>query len=673
MVAVTPLYNNFTAGEISPIVYGRTEQNFAIYRKGCETCLNWIPISQGPLTARPGTSFIYETKDSSKFSRLVNFQFSIEQAYIIEFGDQYIRFYRNKGIIESGPSTPYEIASPYLEADLRDIQYIQSADVLYITHPSYAPRKLSRTGHTSWTLTTITFLGGPYLPANTTATTITPSGTTGSITLTASAGLFSANDVGRVIRIKHSTTWGYARVTGYTSPTVVDATVVDAFGATTASTNWRLGLYYIGNYPSAVTFFGDRLWFGGTPSKPQRVDGSVTSDYENFAPSATDGTLADSDAVSFTLNASDVDYIRWLSDNRRGLLIGTSSSEWIVRSNSLGEAITYKNIFAERSSTGGSAKLPAIRANDTNIFIENGGEKVREISYNYEKDGYIAPDISLASEHLFRGGVLDWTFQRKPVPIIWMVRSDGVLIGMSYQPEQEVLAFHRHELGGSGIVESVASISSSTGSKYELWMTVRRVINGNTVRYVEVMNDVYNEAMEPEDAVYLDCSATYSGAPADVISGLDFLEGETVSVVTDGAVHPNVVVSSGQVTLNWEASKVHIGYNYNSDYKSLRAEGGAVAGTSQGLKKNIHKVMVRFHLTNGIKIGGAEDNIYPVSFREYGDTMGQADELYSGDIEHTIDTGYDTKGQVFIRRYQPFPATILAIAPRLKTSSSGAA
>jgi hypothetical protein len=668
MVTATPIQNNFTSGEISPLLYGRPELDD--YKKGLKLCLNWLPLVHGGLTARPGTEFIREVKTSSKITRLLQFQFSTIQSYVVEMGDQYFRFYRDKGVIESTPGVPYEIASPHLETDIMAVQYIQSADVIYLTHTKYAPRKLSRTGDTSWTLTTITFLDGPYLPINSTATTLTPSATTGSITITASTALFAAGDVDRLIRIKHGTTWGYARITVFNSPTSVTATVVNPFGATTPTADWRLGLYYTNNFPKCAAFFGDRLYFAGCPSHPQRIDGSVVSDYENFQPTAKDSVLTDSDAVSFNLNASDVDTIQTLSDNRRGLVIFTASSEWVLRANSFGEAITYRNIFAERSSTAGAASLQAIRSDDANIFVQNGGRAIREIGYSYETDGYIAPDRSLVGEHLFRSSIIDLAFQKKPIPYIWFVKQDGGLINMIYSPSQEVLGFSRHELGGVNTqVKAVATIPSAVGDKYQLWLIVSRTINGSTKQYIEVINDVYDNTVVQEEASFLDSSLTYSGAATTTVSGLGHLEGQTVGVLANGATHPNKVVTGGAITLDWLSTVVQVGLNYNSDLGVLPAEVSFGANlTSQGLKKNIHKTKVRVLNTNGLQIGGSMDTIYRVAFREFQDIMGVMPPLFTGDVEHVIDTGYDEKAELFIRRDQPFPATILAIMPRLKVT-----
>jgi hypothetical protein len=314
--------------------------------------------------------YVADVKDSTKATRLERFEFSTVQAYILEIGDQYIRFFRNEGRLENPPGTPVEVATPYLEADLFNLKFSQSADVLYITHPSYAPRKLVRNSSISWTLSTITFLDGPYLATNTTATTLTLSGTTGSVTVTASAiaGInngtgFQATDVGRLIRWKDpANNWTWLTITARASTTSITATISGPnASAGTATINWRLGVWSATTgYPAVSVLFGDRLYFGGSTTYPDRIDGSVVSDYENFAPSNAAGTVADNNAVSFTLNANDVNAIYWLANDEKGLVVGTAAGEWVVRPSTVGEAITPTNINAKRSTKYGSKNVTPI-------------------------------------------------------------------------------------------------------------------------------------------------------------------------------------------------------------------------------------------------------------------------------------------------------------------------
>lgn len=251
MAKVSAIQNNFNGGEISPLLYGRPDLDK--YKTGLKTCKNFIPLIQGPVERRPGTVFVEEVKTSSLSTRLVRFEFSTTQAYIIEFGNLYCRFIKDNGQILSGGS-PVELVTTYATADLFELKFTQSADVLYVTHPDYPPRKITRTSDTAWSITTITLEDGPFLNTNSTTTTLTLSGTSGSVTVTASAvtGIngdagFASTDVGRQIRWKDPAgNWTYLTITAYTSTTVVTADIDGPnASARTATVNWRLGVWSV--------------------------------------------------------------------------------------------------------------------------------------------------------------------------------------------------------------------------------------------------------------------------------------------------------------------------------------------------------------------------------------------------------------------------------------------
>ena len=313
---------------------------------------------QGSATRRVGTQFIAEVKDSTQKTRLIPFEFSTTQTYILEFGDQYMRVYKDKGQVLSSGS-PFEISTPYLEAELFDIKFAQSADVLYICHPNHAVRKLSRTGHTAWTLTEIEFTNGPYLVQNSTATTITPSATTGTGTLTASASLFASTDVNRLVAI-HG---GYVKITGFTSATVVDMEVKETLSATTATADWNLGAFSdTQGHPSCVSFFEQRLVFAGTDVEPQTLFFSKSGDYENM----TSGTNAD-DAMIYTIASNQVNRVRYLKATRT-LIVGTSGGEFTVSADGTDAAITPTNITIKKQSSYGTANVDAIPAGNAILF-----------------------------------------------------------------------------------------------------------------------------------------------------------------------------------------------------------------------------------------------------------------------------------------------------------------
>lgn len=580
----------------------------------------------------------------------------------------------------------YEVVTPYALADVPTLQYTQSADTLYITHPSYAPRKLTRTAHNSWTLTAITFLDGPYLATNTTGTTLTPSAATGTgVTITASAvtGInndtgFAATDVGRVIRMKQGSTWGYARITGWTSTTVVTADVVNTLTSTAAKTDWRLGVWSgTTGYPAVAAFYQDRLFFAGATSYPQRIDGSNTGDYENFAPSATDGTVADSNACAFTLNSNDVNVIRWLAPTDKGLAVGTVGAEWFVKPADSSGALSPTNVSADPSTTFGSANARPVQSGKSTLFINRSKRKLRDLRYVFQNDSFEANDLTLLAEHITLGGIQALAYQQNPQSIVWSYRADGTLLGMTFEKDQSVTGWHRHKIGGafgSGdpVVESVSCIPVSDGSRDELAVIVKRTINSATVRHIEYLTKLWEHGDAQEDAYQgADGGLTYDGTATTTIGSLFFLEGQTVRVLADGAAHPDCVVTNGKITLDRSSSVVQIGLGYNSDAAMLRIDAGSQDGTSQGKMQRIHRVIFRLHDTLGMKVGPDFDSLDEIIFRTASGDLGAAVPLFSGDVEKTWRGGYSTENLVCWRWYQCFPGTVLAVMPQMKTEDRG--
>lgn len=744
----SPIQESFNSGEFSPLVAARVR--FEKYKNALEICENMVPIVQGGVTRRTGSMFVGEVKTSSASTRLVPFEFSTTQAYVLEFGNNYIRVYKDRGqvlttalnitgITQANPavvtsaghglsngdevyiasvggmtqlngrnfkvanvaantfelqymsgtnvnstgfgaytsggtaSEVYTITTTYATADLFQLKFTQSADVLYITHPSYEPRKLTRTGHTSWTLSTITFQDGPYLAVNTSATTLTLGATSGSVSVTASASTFASTDVGRIIRFKSGgTTWGWLTITGYTSATVVTATVNRSPNAATASADWRLGVWSATTgYPSCVTFYEDRLFFAGSSSYPQRVDGSNVGDYENFAPTDSTGTITDSNSIAVTLNASDVNVIRWMIDDEKGLLIGTAGGEWILRPSTLQEAMSPTNITAKRSTTYGTANIQAKRTGKAAIYVQRAGRKVRELAYVYEVDGFRSPDLSVLAEHVTEGGIVEFDYQQEPFSVIWFVRSDGVLVGLTYERDQDVVGWHRQIMGGAfstgdAVVESVAVIPTPDGTADETWLIVKRTINGETKRYIEYITPRFDDDVTT-DAHFVDCALKYDGAAATTISGLWHLEGQTVRLLADGATHPDRTVSSGSIALAVSASVVTVGLAYESNVKTLRIEAGAADGTAQGKTKRIHRMAVRLYKTLGLQYGPDENNLDTLPFRTSADPLGNPPDMYTGDKLFNWNGHYDTLGQIYFRQSQALPFTLLGIFPQLHT------
>jgi|TARA_R100001015_G_scaffold7310_1_gene2834 hypothetical protein len=656
----TVAFTNFTAGELSPRLDGRTD--VGKYFNGCKTLENMVVHPHGAATRRPGTKFVHEVKTSSEKTRLIPFEFSTTQTYIMEFGNQYIRFYKDQGIItltdktisaitKANPGVVtatshgysngdhviissvggmvevngktfkvanvttntfelqnvdgqnvntssfttytsggvankiYEIASPYPTADLFDIKFAQSADIMYIVHPSHAIRKLSRTGHTSWTLSTVSITGSPSPALNT--------GT--------------------------------------------------------------------GKFPSCVTFFEQRLVFAGTNDNPQTLFFSKSAELENF----TTGSNA-SDAMIYSIASNKVNAIRYLSA-QRSLLVGTVGGEFVVSASGTTSPITPTNIQIQRQSSYGSANVDAVQIENVTMFLQRAKRKIRELTYNLNIDQYQATDLTLLAEHITEGGINEMAYQQEPDSILWCVRNDGTLLGFTYARAESVTGWHRHIMGGSfssgnAVVESVASVPTDLNED-EFFIIVKRTINGATRRYVEHLT-LFDYGTDQKDAFFVDSGLTYSGSAATVISGLDHLEGQSVSILADGSTHPNKTVSGGSITLERSSTKVHIGLGYTSLLQTMRVESRA-EGTSQTKDKRIHEVTLRLHETVGAEVGPDVNNMERIPFRSSAASMDSPVPLFTGDKQIEFSDDFNTDGFVVVRQTQPLPLSLLSAYPRI--------
>jgi len=526
MARVAVQLTNFTGGELSPRLDGRND--LTKYSSGCKTLENLIVYPHGAAARRPGTSFVAEVADSDNKTRLIPFEFSTTQTYMLEFSNLKIRVYKDNGSVLEGDKVisgitkanpavvtanshgysngdevvitavagmtevngkrfliadkttntfelqnkdgvdinssgfttyssggvsnkVFEITTPYTTAQLFDIKFAQSADVMYITHPSHKTAKLSRTAHTTWSLDEIDFIKGPFQDPNITTTTLTPSSaSTGSRNITASAttGInggvgWLATDVGRQIHFNG----GYGVITARTNATVAVATITTAFTNANAITDWYLGAFSdTTGHPSCVTFFEQRLVFAGTTNQPQTVFFSKSGDYENMDANLT-GTISDDDSIVYTIASNQVNAIRFMTATRT-LIIGTAGGEFTVSGGGTDSAVTPTNILIKKQSNHGSANVDAIAVGNATLFLQRAKRKIRELAYNFDVDGYIAPDMTILAEHITEGGLTQIAYQQEPNQIIYAVRGDGELVGLTYQREQQVTAWHRHIFGG---------------------------------------------------------------------------------------------------------------------------------------------------------------------------------------------------------------------------------
>ena len=673
MARVAVQITNFTGGELSPRLDGRND--LQKYPTGCKTLENMIVFPHGSAARRSGTQFVAEVKDSSKETRLIPFEFSTTQTYMLEFGNQYIRFYKDNGQILSSGSA-YEISSPYLESELFDIKYAQSADVMYVCHPNHPVKKLARTGHTSWSLTSVEFTNGPFMDHNIETTTITAShiheGQTGTLTLSSTTGVNSnqgwlATDVGRLVHVLD----GHVKITGYTSSTVVSMEVLSDISSGSAQTDFALGSFSsTTGHPSCVTFFEQRLVFAATLSQPQTLFFSKSGDYENMDDNYH-GTVADDDSIIYTIASNQVNAIRFMTATRT-LIIGTAGGEFAVSGGGSDIAITPTNILIKKQSNNGAANVDALAVGNATLFLQRARRKLRELAYNFDVDGYVAPDLTILAEHISEGGFKQLSYQQEPNQIIWGVRNDGQLIGLTYQREQQVVAWHRHIFGGvfgngNAVCESVATIPTDD-SEYQTYVIIKRTVNGATKRYVEFIHQYKFDETDDTSFNFLDSQLSYSGSAVTTLSGLAHLEGQTVSILADGATHPNKVVSSGSITLNRSATKVKVGLSYTSLLQTMRIDAGSQNGTSQSKTKRIYEITARLFESIGVEIGPDLNNMERIPFRSSANAMNSGISVFTGDKEIEFRGNYETDGFIFVRQTQPLPLTILSLYPKLQTN-----
>jgi hypothetical protein len=755
MARVSTALTNFTGGQLSDRMEGRTD--FQKYFSGCKTLENFIVQPHGSVTRRPGTTFVSEVKTSSLKTRLIPFEFSTEQSYALEFGNNYIRFYKDNGAVLEANKTitgitkanpgvvtsaahgysngdtvvitgvvgmtqvnnkrfkvasvatntfqlqdidgnnvnttsyttytsggianrVYTLTTTYLTADLFEIKYAQSADVMYLCHPDYSVKKLSRTGHTSWTITEVDFTDGPYLDDNITTTTFGMSshtvGTGRTLTASAVTGInnntgFQSTDVGRLFTFRD----GYGEITAITSTTVVTATILKDMGSSSTTTDWALGAFSdTTGHPSCVTFYEQRLVFAGTSDQPQTLFFSRSGDYENMHENRG-GTVAADDAMIYTIASNQVNVIQSLKATRT-LIILTSGGEFTLNSDSTGTAVSPTNINIKKQSNYGASNIDALSVGNATLFVQRAKRKLRELAYNFDTDGYVAPDMTILAEDVTLSGLDELTYQQEPHSIIWGIRGDGVLVGLTYQRSEQVVAWHQHKLGGSfgstthGIVESVISISGNSYNRTDedqIWVIVKRTINGTTRRYVEYFTPFQFDSSLTQFQ-FVDSALAYSGSATSTLTGLDHLEAQSIRVIANGATHPDKTVSSGSITLDRTTTAAKVGLAYTSTLQTMRLDVGSQDGTSQGKTKRIFDVTLRFYETVGAKVGPDLNNLEEIPFRSSAASMDVAVPLFTGDKKIEFRGNFETDGYLFVVQDQALPMTLLSLYPRLITN-----
>lgn len=648
------------------------------FATGVALMRNFIALPHGPAANRPGFQFVREVKDSTKKVRLIPFTFSASQTFIIEMGPSYFRFHTQGGTVMNG-AAPYEVATPYLEADLFDIHYVQSADVVTLVHPNYPPKELRRLGATNWTLVDISFaatiapptgvgVAAANVPSGslydysyvvTTVVDNPPQESVKSITVSIQNNLFTTGAINRV-------TWdavaGASRYNvykysgglfGYIGQTDTLQFVDDNIAADVSKTPpiYDTTLGSASNYPAAVSYFEQRRCFGGTINRPQNLwmtKSGTESDLSYSLPTQAD------DRISVRVASREVNTIRHLVP--LGSLIAlTESAEWRVTSGNA-DAITPTSISVRPQSYIGANNAQPLLVNNNILYAAARGGHVREMAYNDSAGGYITGDLSLRSPHLFDNlNITDMAYAKAPQPVCWFTSTSGKLLGFTYVPEQQVGAWHQHDTF-SGAFESCAVVAE--GNEDVLYVLVRRNLGGQTKRYVERMAS--RQFLNQSNAFFVDSGLTYSGVPVSTISGLGHLEGQILSILADGAVHPPRQVVGGSITLDEPAGIVHAGLPIVADIETLPVAAGVDSGYAQGRAKNVNKVWLRVYRSSGVFVGPSTDHLTEAKQRTVED-YGLPPALKSDEIEVMLTPTWGQSGQVFVRQADPLPLTLVSM------------
>lgn len=379
-------------------------------------------------------------------------------------------------------------------------------------------------------------------------------------------------------------TTGIVQITSVTDETHAAGTVIRKLGDTTATNEWNEGAWSKRRgFPRTIAFFEERMVFGGTAYRPQTVWASKTGDWDNFLLGDRDD-----DALEFTLASDTVNTICWLSQHN-ALIIGTVDSEWTLAASENSAALTPSNFSVKRQSVYGSAGIVGQMVGETILFVQQGFRKVREFVYQWEKNGYAAPDMTVLADHITASGIKETALQQLPDSILWCVLGSGDLAALTYERDQEVIGWHRHTTSGKFI--SVCTIPRD--AENEVYFAVNR---DNKI-YIEVMASRSLDNIR--NAFFVDSGIIATGTQMSVISGLDHLEEKTVAILADGAVQNNKVVNNGQITLDIPADKVIVGLPFTAVVSPMPIEIEMQNGSSILRKKAVGTLKARVYNSVG--------------------------------------------------------------------------
>ena len=598
---------------------------------------------------------------------------------------------------------PVEIPTPYLESEISELRFAQSDEALYIVHKNHRPAQLSKISDSQWRLIDVGFVDGPYLDAN-----------SGTVTTSSHALLSRCNlvyssadvindgngwglaDIGRIVRFNvNGQIPGYVEIDSIVpgSGAAIGTVFQFAGGAAGVLTEWNMGAWYKGNYPSMVALSEQRLCFAGEPQKPDTVTTSNVGSLNVMRPTGNDAakTVNASNSVRVAVADSTVNIIRWLSVGE-SLLIGTNSAIFALRGDSDNGTFSPLGINAIKLSATGVSSIIPISVERETAYLTNNSQGFRSIKSGSNRDTLEEQktfDLAILARHIFGRtlSIEDIAYQFDRRSIIWLVRSDGVMLGCTYIPEEKIFAWHRHIIGGTflitpgdpdvftnAIVESV-SVDRNTGGSFDrVWIIVKRTINGSTKRYVEFFEDEWLDGISSNQQFVDSHPIEPSTVPRLLFPRFGHLIGETLQVLGDGGVLPDATVFQegaveGHITTTELITDLTAGFGYTSTFESLPLEvndPSGNSGTSMGKMARSDHVILRLFDSQTGEVGvpqwdGNVVNWTNIIERGAGDVIGSPPSPFTGDKKILLDGGFDREKVIRIRQTQPVGFNLLAM------------
>lgn len=578
----------------------------------------------------------------------------------------------------------YRVGSPFNGVELSEVDYEQSANVMYLAHLDHAPTKLTRTAHTNWAFTSVAFSPTIAAPTGVSVTVTNPN-----VDASNSGNAYFPQPANYVVTAVNDDTGQESRassvVTGTNDLSLKRNKNTIAWSAVTGATRYRVykadntrEYGYIGNttglsfvddnigpdytsgppvgynpfaaandYPSTVTFFEQRLLWARTNNRPNAIFGSRSGDFENMDISRP---LRASDSLSFALVSGRVNAINQLV-SARNLLALTSDSIFQIEGGQNGY-ISATDFVSRRQNGRGSSRLSPLVI-DSVVFYQTAiGNGVRTLGYTFQSDSIESNDVTIYSPDLFRGfNIVAWAYAQEPRSLIWAVRDDGKLLCFTWEQEQQVWGWTVCET--DGLVKSVAVISENAEDR--LYLTVQR---GDKL-LIERMASARWDTVD--DACYLDSAVTYVfDPPASVLRNLDHLEGKTVSALADGNVYSGLVVTGGQVTLPDAVSRATCGLPYTATIETLPLAVQTREGWTIAKPQSASRAVVRVVDTRAVYVGPTDADLDLIKDRQF-EPAGAPPSLRTGLLESSLRAKINHGARVVVQSRDPLPMTVTAI------------